>query len=112
MELSMDKYRFYTTENKVIAVSTYAGRPVRGIAKCDPLDEFSLEDGKKLAAARCNAKIAEKRLKRARKKFVEATEASISAKRQYEKMKKYIEDALVSFSESTEYVADLLDQLN
>ena len=112
MELSMDKYRFYTSKNKVVAVSTYAGRPVRGIAKCDPDDVFSLEDGKKLAAARCNDRVAEKRLKRAQKKFAEANEALTVAKRQYEKMKKYVEDAQVSCAESAEYVEDLLDKLN
>lgn len=112
MKISMDKYRFYTSKNKVVAVSTYAGRPVRGIAKCDPDDVFSLEDGKKLAAARCNDRVAEKRLKRAQKKLAESTDALIMAQRQYEKMQKYVEDAQVSCAESAEYVEDLLNKLN
>lgn len=91
--ISMDNYRFYTSNNKVIAVSTFAGRPVRGIAKCNPEDTFSLEDGKALAMARCNEKIAEKRLHRAQRKFAEALSAQIEAKRLYDKMKKYLEDS-------------------
>ena len=112
MELSMDKYRFYTSKNKVVAVSTYAGRPVRGVAKCDPIDAFSLEVGKELAAARCNDRVAEKRLKRAQNKLAEATDALIMAQRQYEKMKQYVEDAQEAYVESANYVSDMLDKLN
>ena len=62
-----DKYTYFVADKqkKVVAVSTYAGKIVRGVAKCDPRDEFSIETGKKLAAARCNLKVATKRAKRA-----------------------------------------------
>lgn len=61
------KYRYYTNgENVVVAVASYAGRTIRGVAKCSEQDEFDLETGKKLAAARCAMKIA-----RARVKFTE-----------------------------------------
>lgn len=65
------KYKYVVMPTKVIALSTYAGRTVRGIAKCHPNDNFDEEYGKKLAAARCNAKIAEKRYVRAHKKYNE-----------------------------------------
>ena len=67
-----EKYRFHVvdtknsdgqTVKKVIAISTYAGKPVRGVAICSVHDEFDLEKGKKLAAARCNAKVAKLRYK-------------------------------------------------
>ena len=59
--LDMTKYSFYTDgKTKVIAVSTYAGKVIRGVAKCDVNDTFSLEKGKKLAAARYNKKITKK----------------------------------------------------
>ena len=64
-------YKYVVMPTKVIALSTYAGRTVRGIAKCHPNDNFDEEYGKKLAAARCNAKIAEKRYARALKKYNE-----------------------------------------
>ena len=52
------KYRYYTNgENVVVAVASYAGRTIRGVAKCSDQDEFDLETGKKLAAARCAMKI-------------------------------------------------------
>lgn len=56
------KYRYYTNgENVVVAVASYAGRTIRGVAKCSDQDEFDLETGKKLAAARCAMKIAKAR---------------------------------------------------
>ena len=62
------KYRYYTNgKNVVVAVASYAGRTVRGVAKCSDQDEFNLETGKKLAAARCAMKIAKKRVKYARR---------------------------------------------
>ena len=63
------KYKFVVTGNKVIAISSYAGKTVKGIAKCHPNDEFNEEIGKNLAAARCNRKIAEKRYKRAKMQY-------------------------------------------
>lgn len=62
-------YKYYTNnKNVVVAVSTYAGKKVRGVAKCAPEDKFDLDDGKALAAARCNEKIAYLRYKRAMEK--------------------------------------------
>ena len=64
-EFPLERYKFYIAKNKVIAVSTYAGKTVRGVAVCADSDTFDIEKGKRLAAARCNVKIAEKRLKNA-----------------------------------------------
>ena len=107
MNISVDKYRFYTSKNQVIAVSTYAGKPVRGVAKCDPEDTFSLEDGKELAMARCNEKIAEKRMRRAMRKFNEAQKDFVAAKQFYENMAKYFDDASASYAESQRHVAEV-----
>lgn len=97
-----EKYRYYTdNKGKVVAVSSYAGRPVRGIAKCNPNDEFNLEFGKELAAARCNGKIARKRSERAYKLYTDALAAAYRATRHSEKMEKYLIDA-----ENTEEAAD------
>lgn len=62
-------YKYIVTNNKVIALSSYAGKTVRGVAKCHPNDVFDEEFGKKLAAARCNLKIAEKRHLRAKNRY-------------------------------------------
>lgn len=56
------KYKYYTNgKNIVVAVASYAGRTIRGVAKCNELDEFDFETGKELAAARCAVKIAKER---------------------------------------------------
>ena len=108
---SVDKYRFYQSDNKVIAVSTYAGLPVRGVAKCDPEDEFSLESGKALAAARCNEKIAEKRCKRAMRKSLEAYKAMTEAKEYFDRMVQYYEDSVDNLKIATDYVDDVLNYI-
>ena len=105
-------YRFYvTSDNAVIAVSTYAGKIVRGIAKCAPIDTFSLEDGKALAAARCNLKISEKRRNRAARKLIEARAALDDAMRHAENMKHYFEDSCVALDDAHFEVQAILDKL-
>lgn len=96
--LSNPKYKFYVNGDKhsvrqVIAVSTYAGKPVRGIAKCDPRDDFSIDTGKKLAAARCNLKVAIKRKKRAQEQVEKAQAEAQRLLRRYNEMQQYLIDA-------------------
>ena len=88
--MDMSKYKFYTNdENTVVAVSSYAGRPVRGTAKCDPRDSFVFDKGKEIAAARCNLKVAKKRAKRAHQKYNEALVAFNEAQNRLKKMTDY-----------------------
>ena len=91
------RYRFYVTDNKVICVSSYGGKAVRGVAKCDPKDIFNLEDGKKLAQARCDYKIAKKRVLRARAKHAEATKALGDAREYQNKMQSYYDESFKDF---------------
>ena len=64
------RYKYYTNnKDVVVAVSSYAGKTVRGVAKCDPRDTFDIEKGKELAAARCNEKIAEKKINESKKEI-------------------------------------------
>ena len=93
MKYSLDKYKYFTYYDKngkktVSAVSTYAGKTVKGYAKCDPEDS-----GKKLAAARCNAKVADKRVKRAEKKMGDALRQLDAAEAYYKRMRTYFNDA-------------------
>ena len=88
------KYKFYTDgSNKIVAVSSYAGKSVRGVAKCDPRDEFDLSSGQDLAVARCNMKIAEKRCNRAQKEYRKAVEAYHAANNRLQKMSAYVTDS-------------------
>lgn len=89
----IDKYRFITTGNKIIALTTYAGRTIRGIAKCDPRDGFDMEKGKKLAAARAAVKVAQRRFDRSCLKLVEAEDAVDRAGNHLVKMSRYQDDA-------------------
>lgn len=105
MKYSMDKYKFFvptkadgTYQNKVIAVSSYAGRTVKGVAKCDPQDSFNIETGKELAAARCNEKIAAKRVKRAEAKIAEAENQIAEAKAFLARMQSYYEDSVNEYN--------------
>ena len=91
------RYRFYVTDNKVICVSSYGGKAVRGVAKCDPRDIFNLEDGKKLAQARCDYKIAKKRVLRAKAKHAEATKALGDAREYQDKMQSYYDESFKDF---------------
>ena len=107
----IEKYKFYTNGSRVIAVSTYAGKTVRGVAVCHTGDEFSLEKGKKLAALRCAEKIAKKRVARANRKVDEAYCAYVDAETYLDKMVDYKDDALYELNEVIAAKNDMLDSL-
>lgn len=93
------KYVFSHGPNKdgvdvVCCVSHFAGKPVRGFAKCNPIDQFDLEKGMRLAQLRCDAKIAEKRIKRAQQKFFEAAITVVNAQKRADDMQRYLNDSL------------------
>jgi hypothetical protein len=108
----MYQYKFYKSDNKIIALSSFAGKTVKGVAKCDPEDTFSVEFGEKLAAARCNRKIASKRVKSADKKFKEATEAYERAQKQYEFMLSYYSESLKRYKVAADEVNSILAESN
>lgn len=103
----MSRYRFYITDNKVICVSSYMGRTVRGVAKCSPNDTFDTEFGMKLAQARCDYKVAIKRYERALMKTNEADKALEDAQDYADKMDDYYWAA----QEYVDEVATTLDTL-
>lgn len=107
----IEKYRFYTNGSRVIAVSTYAGRTVRGVATCHDGDEFSMEKGKQLAALRCAEKIAKKRIARANKKVDESYWTYIDARNYFDKMVKYKDDASAELAEVVAAKDNLLNSL-
>ena len=90
---------------KITAVSSYAGKSVRGVARCAPDDKFNEEFGKKLAALRCAQKIAEKRMERAARKADEAWEALDRAEIFKDNMVDYANNALSEYE-------DICSQLN
>lgn len=98
-----NKYKFYNDgKNKIVAVSTYAGKTVRGVAKCDPRDDFDMTKGEDLAMARCAEKIAAKRMRRAQKELAKAEHAATLAKRRVDKMKNYLNDSTAALKVATD----------
>lgn len=110
MKYDLDKYKFYVSGNKVIAVSTYAKKIVKGYAKCDPRDEFDLEFGKKLAAARCAYKIAEKRRKRATAEYRKAAFEADQAAMRFNEMKQYFMDSVDQLDDTIEEIKKLVGE--
>lgn len=107
----IDKYRFVVNGNKVIALSTYAGRTVRGTAICSAEDTFDIEKGKQLAAARCAVKIAQKREARAARKFQEADAILFEAEDYYNAMGEYRVNAAVESMKAEKNLTSLLQSL-
>lgn len=106
------KYRYYTNgENVVVAVASYAGRTIRGVAKCSEQDEFNLETGKKLAAARCAMKIARARVKctKAQRDMWQDILAYNAA--QYEKWEDRYDDALEIEKQAREAYEEMIEGL-
>ena len=109
----IEKYRFITTKTKngdpkVIAISTYAGKTVRGVAVCAPGDSFSLERGKELAAARCAYKIAQKRVARAQAKVNKAEDLLYQARCHADNMIDYLDNSVDAMWDAQDYLEDLL----
>jgi hypothetical protein len=96
----MAKYKHVVTSNKVIAISTYAGKTVKGVAKCDPRDSFDEATGVKLADARLNAKVAKQRKAMAEKKFAIAQRELAAAQARMDKMASYLKDSSVAVEQT------------
>ena len=104
-----NRYRYIVdseeTPKKVIVLSKYAGKDVRGIAKCSPNDKFDIETGRVLATLRCDEKVAWKRYQRAQKKVAEAREEVRVATNWLNEMEDYLVRSM------TEYYA-VVDKLH
>ena len=117
MKYSLDKYKFFVatktdgTPYQVVAVSTYAGRKIRGVAKCDPRDKFSISAGKKLAAARCNLKVAEKRAKRAQMKYAEAIDVFNESCKYRDDMAAYLQDSTFELEEAKRELNEVMNYM-
>jgi len=108
----ISKYKFYITpDNKTIAISTYAGKTVRGVAKTDPRDTYDAEYGKELAAARCALKIAKKREKRANRQVKKAADQMAFAYANLEKVRKYRDDSVVAVNEALFNLMDVEEKM-
>ena len=105
------KYKIIVHDNEVIAISTFAGKTVKGVAKADPRDEFDVEIGKELAIARCAAKIAIKRQNRAKKSVANAQAKLAEAVAWEKKMSDYAADSILAASKAIDTLHALEQKL-
>lgn len=97
------RYRFihYVNANEetvTVCVSKYAGKIVRGVAICSLSDEYDEVVGNRIAQARCDLKVAEKRLKRAQQKKLDAEKELRYHEMKLAKMDNYLHDAMAEKS--------------
>lgn len=112
----LDKYRYYKHELadgsiEIFAVSSYAGKTVKGKARCHAKDieNFDEEKGKQLAALRCDLKIAEKRMARAAKCYKYAVENQDRAAKLVADMDEYAVNSVLRKVKSEKVLKDFIE---
>ena len=105
-------YRYVIVGRKIIALSTYAGKTVRGVAICSEHDQFDVEKGKALAAARCNEKVAAKRYERANQKLNNVLDEFNTVENKLTCAAQYYHDAYLAYNEAAQHVDTLLKELS
>ena len=103
---------YHVSDNKVYCITQYAGKSVRGIAKCHPEDTFELDDGKDLAKARCDVKLWTKKLSRANKRVLHAFEELRIAEEHVRLATQYQDEAIASLSEAKSVVEELEEKFS
>lgn len=107
------KYTFNIHDNKVVCVSHYAGKPVRGIAKCNKeFDKFNSETGMELAKLRCDTKVASKRIKYTIKKLDKATENLVKAQKDVDTLKRLLDKSKNEYNDLKISLKDLEAKLD
>lgn len=108
-----DRYKFYYNkdEETIICTTLYKGQVVRGIAKCNPEDEFNLELGKKLAYLRCRKKVLRKKLKRAYNAERDAIVAEARAKCYLDCTREFVSDSEMQLDKIIDELVTLESQL-
>lgn len=101
------KYKIDEEKRTVVAMSTFAGKTVTGVARCAPSDKFDIETGRKIAAARCSVKIAEKRVKRAELCYEIAVDAMKFWSDRLTKMRHYKDDAITACEAAYDALANV-----
>lgn len=109
------KKKFFTyTENNVTKVkceSHFAGQKLVTIAKCNPEDTFDEEAGRKLADARMEVKVAEKKVNRAYAKMAFAEELMDYAMYVMDASQRYMSDAEDQLLNASRYLDETLEAM-
>lgn len=104
-----EKYRFYcNSETKTIVCTTfYKGKTIRGIAKCNPKDNFNEDAGKRLAYLRCKYKLMKNKFRRAEKAYKDAVIMAAKANSNLNKVTEFVNDIDYQLGLVTNELADL-----
>ena len=102
---------YYYHDTDVIATTTYCGKPVRAVAKCNPEDEYDRQFGEDPALARLNLKVAKKRRARALNKMYTAAEAHKKARDFYHEMCEYNDAAIQEVKDAEAAIKFLMEQV-
>ena len=102
---------YYYHDTDVIATTTYCGKPVRAVAKCNPEDEYNRQFGEDLALARLNLKVAKKRRARSYEKMYAAADAHKEAHRFYKQMCNYNDAAIQEVKDAEAAIKFLMEQV-
>lgn len=109
----MARYQYYKdSKNRTICVSHYAGKVVRGVAKCAPEDTFDEQIGRDLARARCDAAVAQLRLKRAEDKLYEKRSAIDKLIAQERKCREYVMDAMGKYLDACDDLVEVEEKID
>ena len=107
----MAKYKFIHNDRETICISSYAKKTVKGIAKASAEDVYDKEKGELLAKARCDYKVAQKRVKNAAARLAEAEDFMDAITEYYEKMLNYYDDAITERTIAKNSLESLLETL-
>lgn len=109
----IEKYKFIILpeQKKVIALTSYAGKTVKGVAVCSEHDEFDVEVGKRLASARANVKVAMKRKARAEKKMEYFNKIIDDVEREYHELEAYFYMADERWENAIDELAGVLNDV-
>ena len=106
----LEKYYYEIYKNEVRAHQTYGGKMYTGKAKCAPEDDFDVEYGMKLAAARCNEKICLERCHALSMKAIEIQNQINSLYEQYNYICKKFKEAQRAWDEAHKFHGDTLKE--
>lgn len=107
----MAKYKFIHNGRETICISSYAKKTVKGISKARVEDTYDAQIGDSLAKARCDFKVAEKRVKNATACLAEAESFLKEVSDYYAKMLKYYDDAISERTVAKNNLESLLETL-
>ena len=117
MKYPISKYKIVKCKHpelgspEIVAISTYAGKWVKGKAICHSDDSYDEQKGTELAVARCAEKVAIKRRANAKSKVDFAAKQLLEAQDYLRRMQTYYDDACFEVDEAAAEVEAILAEM-